>query len=395
MINDEAADAAIQAGRGSMPKDANLEDIAAKIPTGYSINNPKVQAAMQDYISSPAYLLTSALGGGGAGAAAAQGSLNPVAAMLQGFRAGISVPSQVYEMKKQQLQSTLDATPLAQVLPDLAQRYPVFAGMPSKIALESIQQIANDVRQVRQAGAVAEAQAKGRRAAEIATPEAIEKAVKEVNDAGIPHVEADDFKGLTNSELENRKQSFIAGAKAQYENTAKVIGDFNAEVQKRSFDDVKTAFQSMKDYADRVASDPQEHTDPGDEAFKIAFIKVTRPYFTRPIQGEADATYLERLKQAANRFYGKGPLTNDKIREFMKEAGAQWKQTKQDIADVHSRYKRLAKDPTEFDRIYPLSTLIDVKSSFTLPDPQEAINKQQQPKARTLPNPFDMPARGF
>ena len=96
----------------------------------------------------------SALMGAGLGAKASQGAMNPLTAFLQGAAAGLQAPAQVFAQKQAQVKSTLDAIPFGVRFPELAKlpAYSALAGMPSAIALETVQGIARDTARVQAEG---------------------------------------------------------------------------------------------------------------------------------------------------------------------------------------------------------------------------------------------------
>ena len=92
------------------------------IPRGYGLSSANAQKALADYAASGRYICESALLGAAQGGNAAQGMMNPLAAFIQGAAAGLQAPAQAFAMRQQQLQSVVDATPLAQAFPERAER---------------------------------------------------------------------------------------------------------------------------------------------------------------------------------------------------------------------------------------------------------------------------------
>lgn len=88
--------------------------------------------------------------------------------------------------------------------------------------------------------------------------------------------------------------------------------------------------------------------------------------------GESEENYGERVKNQVNLIFGKAPLTDEKRREYFREAKARWHEAQRDIVDIHTRYKRATDKPMDFERVYPLHTLIDLQSSAPLTEPEEA-----------------------
>ena len=70
--------------------------------------------------------------------------VDPVANFMSGVAAGLGIPASIAQAKKDQIKSTLDATPLAITMPALAARYPNLASLPSALAMQTIQKIAAD-----------------------------------------------------------------------------------------------------------------------------------------------------------------------------------------------------------------------------------------------------------
>jgi len=131
------------------------------IPTGFSANSPQALAAISDLQKSRGSLRSVAqnvVAGGAAGAKAAQGSTDPLAAFMQGTAAGLQIPAMLYKQKQDQLKDTLDASPLAATMPDLADRYPVLASMPTAMAIKTIQDIAVDAEHLKAEDAAKQAQ---------------------------------------------------------------------------------------------------------------------------------------------------------------------------------------------------------------------------------------------
>jgi hypothetical protein len=119
----------------------------SNIPTGFSADSPQALSAISDLQKSRGSLRSVAqnvVAGGAAGAQAAQGSTDPLSAFMQGTAAGLQIPAMLYKQKADQLQNTLDASPLRATMPDLADRYPVLASMPTAMAIKTIQDIALD-----------------------------------------------------------------------------------------------------------------------------------------------------------------------------------------------------------------------------------------------------------
>jgi hypothetical protein len=132
-INPQALDAASQSA---------LQ--AAQPAQGYASNSDPAMQAVQSVRSNPLNQLTGVLAGGGMGAATTNPGGSSAGNFLQGFTAGLQAPAKVYALKQAELQSTIDATPLSATYPSIADRYPAFSGMPTKIALDHIQQISKD-----------------------------------------------------------------------------------------------------------------------------------------------------------------------------------------------------------------------------------------------------------
>ena len=70
--------------------------------------------------------------------------VDPVANFMSGVAAGLGIPASIAQAKKDQIKSTLDATPLSMTMPALADRYPNLASLPTALAVQTIQKIAGD-----------------------------------------------------------------------------------------------------------------------------------------------------------------------------------------------------------------------------------------------------------
>ena len=120
---------------------------------GLAPNDPmamQAMAALQKSRRSAAFAGQSALIGGAMGAQAGQGAMNPLTAFIQGAAAGLQAPAQIFAQKQAQVKSTLDAMPFGNRFPELGKQYPLLAGMPSALALETMKGIAQDTAKVLQ-----------------------------------------------------------------------------------------------------------------------------------------------------------------------------------------------------------------------------------------------------
>lgn len=150
-INDEAVEAV-----GAAPVVPNI----APAP-GLSVNDPEAQARMQEAmkLSGRDYARVGIMGAA-AGAQAGQGAMNPLAAFIQGAAMGLQAPAQIYNEKRKQIQSTIDATPFGVTHPEIAADgpYKILAGLPTAIALEVIGGIAKDTAKVNEENKAKEGQ---------------------------------------------------------------------------------------------------------------------------------------------------------------------------------------------------------------------------------------------
>lgn len=136
-MNDIASEQA-----GSIPAVTGID-----VPTGLSGSDPAVQSKINDIMKLRAGDYgRSAVMGAAAGAQAGQGAGSPLNAFIQGMAAGLQAPAQIYQAKKAQVQSVLDATPFSATHPEIAKQpgYNILASLPTKIALQAISQIAQD-----------------------------------------------------------------------------------------------------------------------------------------------------------------------------------------------------------------------------------------------------------
>jgi hypothetical protein len=127
------------------------KDTIGQVNVAPGINGSEADAVMADFQKtrgSFGNMAKSAMMGAGMGAQAAQGAMNPLTAFIQGAAAGLQAPAMVFKQKQDQIQSALDASPLAATHSDLAQAYPTLAGMPTKLAIQTIQQIAIDTHKI-------------------------------------------------------------------------------------------------------------------------------------------------------------------------------------------------------------------------------------------------------
>ena len=126
---------------------------AATIGAGIPPNDPMAMealAGLERSRTSYGSMGKSALMGAGMGAKAGEGAMNPLTAFLQGAAAGLQAPAQVFAQKQEQIKTTLDSIPFGVRFPELASQpaYRALAGMPSAIALETVQGIARDTAKV-------------------------------------------------------------------------------------------------------------------------------------------------------------------------------------------------------------------------------------------------------
>lgn len=135
----------------------------SNMATGLSSDSPSAQQAMTDLMESRGSLRNSLRGGIGAmaaGAEAAKGALSPLAAFMQGAQAGLQAPGILFAQKRKELQETIDASPFAITHPELAgpgAPYANLGGFPTKLAVETIQQIAKDAAKVQAESAAQQA----------------------------------------------------------------------------------------------------------------------------------------------------------------------------------------------------------------------------------------------
>lgn len=150
-INDEAVEAV-----GAAPVVPNI----APAP-GLSVNDPEAQARMQEAmkLSGRDYARVGIMGAA-AGAQAGQGTMNPLSAFIQGAAMGLQAPAQIYNEKRKQIQSTIDATPFGVTHPEIAADgpYKILSGLPTAIALEVIGGIAKDTAKVNEENRAKESQ---------------------------------------------------------------------------------------------------------------------------------------------------------------------------------------------------------------------------------------------
>lgn len=122
------------------------------VPAGLDMNSPEAQQALTEYGRTAGYI-KSGIMGAAAGATAGQGAAHPLTAFIQGMGAGVQMNAQLYEQKKAQIQSVVDATPFASTHPELAapgKPYELLGGMPTALAMKVLQQAAIDTNKVLQ-----------------------------------------------------------------------------------------------------------------------------------------------------------------------------------------------------------------------------------------------------
>lgn len=120
------------------------------VPAGLDMNSPEAQQALTEYGRTAGYVKSGILGAA-AGATAGQGATHPLTAFIQGMGAGVQMNAQLYEQKKAQIQSVIDATPFASTHPELAspgKPYELLGGMPTALAMKVLQQAAIDTHKV-------------------------------------------------------------------------------------------------------------------------------------------------------------------------------------------------------------------------------------------------------
>lgn len=148
-INDETVEAV-----GAAP---SVTGIGAGLPP----NDPEAQARMQEAmkLSGRDYARVGLMGAA-AGAQAGQGAMNPLSAFIQGAAMGLQAPAQIYNEKRKQIQSTIDATPFGVTHPEIAAYgpYKILAGLPTAIALEVIGGVAKEAVKVNEENKAKESQ---------------------------------------------------------------------------------------------------------------------------------------------------------------------------------------------------------------------------------------------
>ena len=121
------------------------------VPGGLDMGNPAAQQALNEYGRSAGYIARSGIMGAAAGATAGQNAAHPLTAFIQGMGAGVQMNAQLYEQKRAQIQSVVDATPFASTHPELAapgKPYELLGGMPTALAMKVLQQAAIDTHKV-------------------------------------------------------------------------------------------------------------------------------------------------------------------------------------------------------------------------------------------------------
>ncbi len=85
------------------------------------------------------------------GAKAGEQAASPFSAFLQGAMAGLQIPQALYQQKLSEIQSTLEAAPFGVTHPEIVNQgdgYKLLAGLPTKIALDIVKQIAVDTTKI-------------------------------------------------------------------------------------------------------------------------------------------------------------------------------------------------------------------------------------------------------
>lgn len=115
------------------------------VPAGLDPSSPDAQKALSDYGRSAGYIGKSLATGMAQGTQAAQGATNPLSAFMQGMSAGLQAPAQVFQAKRNQIQSAFEATPFGVTHAQLIKDHPelsILAGMPTGLAMPAIATIA-------------------------------------------------------------------------------------------------------------------------------------------------------------------------------------------------------------------------------------------------------------
>ena len=115
------------------------------VPAGLDPSSPDAQKALADYGRSAGYIGKSLATGMAQGTQAAQGATNPLSAFMQGMAAGLQAPAQVFQAKRNQIQSAFEATPFGVTHAQLIKDHPelsILAGMPTGLAMPAIATIA-------------------------------------------------------------------------------------------------------------------------------------------------------------------------------------------------------------------------------------------------------------
>lgn len=97
----------------------------------------------------------SALMGAAMGGKAAEGALSPLAAFVQGAAAGMQAPAMIYQQKREQIQSALDASPFGVTHPGMMKNpdgspsvWATFSGIPTAIMMKAIPEMATEIMKV-------------------------------------------------------------------------------------------------------------------------------------------------------------------------------------------------------------------------------------------------------
>lgn len=139
-------------------KENILENTNATTPIepvgGLSPNDDYAQKALEELADSRnsfGNILKTGIMSAAAGAKAGEQAASPLSAFLQGTAAGLQIPQMLYQEKLKEIQSSLDAAPFGATHPEIVnsgEGYKHLSGLPTKIALDIVKQIAIDTAKI-------------------------------------------------------------------------------------------------------------------------------------------------------------------------------------------------------------------------------------------------------
>jgi len=331
-MNDEAAESAMEAA----------PSVPSIMPSpGLASNDPAVQEKMQNALKMRGLdYVRSGITGAALGGQAAAGQTNPLAAFVQGMAAGLQAPAQIYEQRRQEVQSAFEAAPFGATHPDIAKDpiYSALAGLPTGIALKVIGGIAQESAKIAMEGAEARKTeaAKGR-----VTSESAPGYAKLIKDATGRSIDPEILVGLDEKELKEYAQMGGVDMSKVYDDESKLRNEFIGQIKAENFTTIRDQYMNLED-ASKVG------TAPSDMKMIFSYMKMLDPNSIVRESEYATAQNAAGIPQRIIVQYNKAldgqSLSPQQRSEFLAEARDIWKRKTKTFKATVDTYRELAKN---------------------------------------------------